>query len=412
MENCYDDSLIQLLDEIDSSTTLRVSGSKFVRDYIQKNALYNESKDEDEEPWINNQIDLYENWLKLNHDDKITIGRNYYWSRKLEQVQPKDTTKIKEPKKINYHQANKLLAINLQELTEAQGKELHKTSLQAVNNHDFEEAFTFSKRYYDCLSNTNASDSDKLKALSVIIKGCTNKNGITRADTYEYYCKKAEIYTKQYEHSEAAREYQLAINLLEKENKPKIDCFSLAKSDELPNSRIPNVKENLTNIYQKCRIQYQNAGMDNEASEVYVKESHHTRKHLKLGGKRIFMWLLWLLARYGESPWRVAGWAIVVIFGFTFIYMLTGVNTPSGLSTFSCVGEMYKLHCDELEPISQNQPSYWTLLYYSVVTFTTLGYGDFSPIPGVSRFVSASEALFGLILTSLFLGTFIKKYSR
>lgn len=416
MESWYDDSLKKLLDEMELSTNGRVSGSKFIRNYIKENDLAIGIDEEDKEIWINQQIDPYERWLVKNHENKVSIGQNYYWG--LQSIQPKPTniTQVTKPNAINYKQATEILEIKLQELTGPQANELNNAALKALNNKDFEEAFTFSKRYYDYLSNIKANDLDKLKALSTIIKGCANKNGITRADTYEYYCKKAEIYTKKYQHAESAREYQLAINLLEKENKPSINCFrwrtTLAKSDELPDARIDNVKGILTNIYQKCRIQYQNAGMDNEASEVYVKESHHTRKHLKLGGKRIFMWILWLLARYGESPWRVAGWAVVVIFGFAFIYMITGVNTPSGLSEFLCVEEINKLHCDELEASSQTPPSYWTLLYYSVVTFTTLGYGDFSPIPGVSRFFSASEALFGLILTSLFLGTFIKKYSR
>ena len=42
-------------------------------------------------------------------------------------------------------------------------------------------------------------------------------------------------------------------------------------------------------------------------------------------------------------------------------------------------------------------------LYFSVVTITTLGYGDFSPISSSGRFIAALEALLGVILMGVFL---------
>ena len=42
-------------------------------------------------------------------------------------------------------------------------------------------------------------------------------------------------------------------------------------------------------------------------------------------------------------------------------------------------------------------------LYFSVVTITTLGYGDFSPISASGKTIAAFEALLGVILMGLFL---------
>jgi hypothetical protein len=50
--------------------------------------------------------------------------------------------------------------------------------------------------------------------------------------------------------------------------------------------------------------------------------------------------------------------------------------------------------------------SYDLCLYYSIVTFTTLGYGDFYPT-GIGRAVAAIEALTGFVVLGIFASTAI-----
>ena len=50
-------------------------------------------------------------------------------------------------------------------------------------------------------------------------------------------------------------------------------------------------------------------------------------------------------------------------------------------------------------------------LYFSVVTFTTLGYGDFTPV-GWSRPFAAVEAFNGAFMIALFILGFVKKMTR
>jgi hypothetical protein len=47
----------------------------------------------------------------------------------------------------------------------------------------------------------------------------------------------------------------------------------------------------------------------------------------------------------------------------------------------------------------------------SVITFTTLGYGDVHPI-GYSRIVASVEAIFGIFMTALFIFVFTRKMLR
>ena len=52
--------------------------------------------------------------------------------------------------------------------------------------------------------------------------------------------------------------------------------------------------------------------------------------------------------------------------------------------------------------------SYLNYLYFSVVTFTTLEYGDFRPI-GRLRFLASVEALFGIFFVALSIFAFARK---
>ena len=50
-------------------------------------------------------------------------------------------------------------------------------------------------------------------------------------------------------------------------------------------------------------------------------------------------------------------------------------------------------------------------LYFSVVTFTTIGYGDYAPL-GWLRFAAAAEGLLGLVLVAVFTVSFARKLIR
>lgn len=58
----------------------------------------------------------------------------------------------------------------------------------------------------------------------------------------------------------------------------------------------------------------------------------------------------------------------------------------------------------------QGSPRLIDGMYFSIVTFTTLGYGDFQPL-GVLRYVAALEALCGYILLAMLVGVILKGYA-
>jgi hypothetical protein len=48
-------------------------------------------------------------------------------------------------------------------------------------------------------------------------------------------------------------------------------------------------------------------------------------------------------------------------------------------------------------------------LYFSCITFTTIGYGDLTP-SGITRFFAASEGLLGIVVASSFIVSLVKRY--
>ena len=107
-------------------------------------------------------------------------------------------------------------------------------------------------------------------------------------------------------------------------------------------------------------------------------------------GKRIyFIW--WLFADCGRSLGRWAGWSVVFAFLFAIIYWLLG----SGAF--------------ETEHLNF---SFLTLLYYSVVTFTTLGFGDIIPKTSTAALWVMLEVIFGYIMLGGLITIFASKLSR
>ena len=108
-----------------------------------------------------------------------------------------------------------------------------------------------------------------------------------------------------------------------------------------------------------------------------------------------------LFCGYGERPGNVVIFSLVLIVVCACIY--------------SSLGLYFEGHLLQLDFINKslldNLKGFLVSLYFSVVTFTTLGYGDVTPAGG-SRPVAAIEAFSGGFTMALFVVVFVKKMTR
>ncbi len=143
-------------------------------------------------------------------------------------------------------------------------------------------------------------------------------------------------------------------------------------------------------LYRAGKTFFHNSGNYRKESHYHILEMDAIRKQQKWFPRGWNFVFQKLLHSYGERPIKVFIFALFVILGFSFLFAFFGIKDQS---------------------INQIIYHYWTCLYYSVVTFTTLGYGDFQPT-GITRIFAAIEALIGAFLMALFVVTFARRWRR
>ncbi|MCK4762464.1 MAG: two pore domain potassium channel family protein [Candidatus Aminicenantes bacterium] len=97
------------------------------------------------------------------------------------------------------------------------------------------------------------------------------------------------------------------------------------------------------------------------------------------------------LSKFGTSPFRFFLSIFIIIFLFAFLAFFgdKGLRYSGGLSYVD---------------------SFFESLYWSFVTFTTLGYGDIGPDSTFTKILAILEAFLGLIMMGFFLDLIATKY--
>jgi uncharacterized protein YjbI with pentapeptide repeats len=152
--------------------------------------------------------------------------------------------------------------------------------------------------------------------------------------------------------------------------------------------------------YRQLQQIYQDNALPEQAQRSYTREKDARRK-LAWGEHDYLEAVKWELSRwvvlYGSSPFRVLVTALLVITVAAVLFPLTGgIQETQGEQVIT-----YTLD----DPA--NAPQWWVArvlfksFYFSVVTFSTLGYGDIQPIGMWARLLAGVETILGTLLSAL-----------
>ncbi len=133
-------------------------------------------------------------------------------------------------------------------------------------------------------------------------------------------------------------------------------------------------------------------------------------------GKHFKKWFYSVVANivyaYGEGLWNVVITAGVLIILFACLFTLVGIGNPEIIELH---GKIHPIPGTDMriasEGVLKNTKimQFSDSLYFSLITFTTLGYGDLRPLEGLGRILAGSEAFIGAFMMALFVYTFARR---
>jgi len=145
--------------------------------------------------------------------------------------------------------------------------------------------------------------------------------------------------------------------------------------------------------YHRLKMWYTEHGVPDIAAQFYFREKEAERKGASRRRDRMKMWFSWAFFGYGEGWKRILIWIASCISLFTLIYFLIGKFLPS-------VGTL-------------TPDTLTNSLYYSAVSFITLGYGSWiQNTTGWVKGLGVFEAFIGFFMMTLLLVTFVRKWTR
>jgi uncharacterized protein YjbI with pentapeptide repeats len=128
-----------------------------------------------------------------------------------------------------------------------------------------------------------------------------------------------------------------------------------------------------------------------QRQQMQTRRHHHRGNHASYWYNRLSRFVL----KFGESYWRVIGWSITIISIFAVLYPFGG-----NIQSISPEGQGGP-------PISWSQvfqgdvSMLWESFYYSTLTFTALGFGDYQPVGFFGQVLTVAETSLGAVLLAL-----------
>lgn len=151
--------------------------------------------------------------------------------------------------------------------------------------------------------------------------------------------------------------------------------------------------------HQFEQVAASNALPDWQTRFFYLRQDMQTRRRRRKGeyGRYGASLVLRTLFGHGESFVRVVGWSAVIVLVFTLLFLSGGVFAPTG--GFVAVAETGEAL--RLQDVPGDGLVAWQAFYYSVLTFTALGFGGYETTGFWGELLTVAETSTGVILVAL-----------
>jgi uncharacterized protein YjbI with pentapeptide repeats len=133
------------------------------------------------------------------------------------------------------------------------------------------------------------------------------------------------------------------------------------------------------------------AAFGSQRFKLFLQDQDYLEELMEADSGRFWCYLWWLSSDCGRSLLRWANWSILFAFLYSLIYYHLGRS------------HFY---------VANMRTSYVTALYYSIVTFTTLGFGDIAPTTNIAAMIVCSEVILGYLMLGGLISIFAAKLSR
>ncbi|GMG83695.1 hypothetical protein LNKW23_29080 [Paralimibaculum aggregatum] len=137
-----------------------------------------------------------------------------------------------------------------------------------------------------------------------------------------------------------------------------------------------------------------------------LRLAHHLTGETALLGPLFLLSITLLIGTLGVTLVQLLtrSESLDALFGAVFCYFLMGL-------TWALFFQRVELWAPGSFAIGDTEPTLAEFTYFSLVTLTTLGYGDIAPLSPVARVAAGLEAAFGTLYVAIFIGRVVGRFS-